>query len=89
MEILQRKKKRADAGGPIRMCVICRRRLLKAELTRYRVTPDGVLFDEKQIGPGRGWYVCSDGKCMQKFHRFFMKNLSEGGCVDGASSRSN
>ncbi|MBO4369061.1 MAG: DUF448 domain-containing protein [Desulfovibrio sp.] len=60
-----------NAQGPVRMCVICRRRFLKSELTRFRLMPDGVLQkDEKQIGPGRGWYICSDPHCAKKFLSF-------------------
>lgn len=57
---------------PTRMCVICRRRFAKHELIRHVVSPQGgeFLADERQIQPGRGWYVCSESACREKFRRF-------------------
>ncbi len=62
---------------PTRMCVICRRRAPKFELTRH-VLPqrgatssgDDLLTDERQVQPGRGWYVCSDKTCQTKIQKF-------------------
>lgn len=57
--------------GPVRMCVICRRRLAKAELKRHVLTAQGNLsIDAKKTRPGRGWYVCSDPVCEQKFAKY-------------------
>ncbi|MBQ7456460.1 MAG: DUF448 domain-containing protein [Desulfovibrio sp.] len=57
--------------GPERMCVICRKRFPKRELARYTLSPHGVLLnDERQNSPGRGWYLCSDTQCVQKFPKF-------------------
>lgn len=55
----------------IRMCVICRRRAPKEELLRH-VFEDGdkPLVDEPQTRPGRGWYLCSEHTCREKFRRF-------------------
>ncbi|MBO4335674.1 MAG: YlxR family protein [Desulfovibrio sp.] len=53
------------------MCVICRGRFPKAELTRYCLTPEGVLReDENKNSPGRGWYICRDAQCARKFAKF-------------------
>lgn len=65
----------ADGGerpeGPVRMCVICRRRFAKAELNRHVLTAQGILsIDAKKTRPGRGWYVCSDPVCEQKFAKY-------------------
>ncbi|WP_461211131.1 YlxR family protein [Desulfocurvus sp. DL9XJH121] len=53
---------------PIRMCVICRKRLPKHEMTRYvcPVEAGGPMRDEKQILPGRGFYVCDDRACVER-----------------------
>ncbi|MBQ7607748.1 MAG: DUF448 domain-containing protein [Desulfovibrionaceae bacterium] len=57
--------------GPERMCVICRRRFPKRELTRYTLSSQGVLTrDENKNSPGRGWYVCSDARCARNFSTF-------------------
>ncbi len=52
---------------PIRMCIICRQRFTKAELTRYTVnTQDKLEGDMRQVAPGRGWYVCKHTTCREK-----------------------
>ena len=57
----------APVTGPVRMCVICRRRFPKGELTRYtRGAAGELIFDAKKTDPGRGWYVCADERCRQK-----------------------
>ncbi len=61
------------SGGtePERMCVICRKRFPKRELTRYILSSQGVLMrDENKKSQGRGWYCCSDAQCALKFPRF-------------------
>ncbi|MBQ9536941.1 MAG: DUF448 domain-containing protein [Desulfovibrionaceae bacterium] len=56
---------------PIRMCVICRKRFPKDKLRRYVLSSEQVLIlDANKTKPGRGWYVCSDQHCEQKFARF-------------------
>lgn len=57
---------------PIRMCVICRKRLPKREMTRY-ACPGGAgesVLDEAQRLPGRGFYLCSDEACGERFARY-------------------
>ena len=52
--------------GPVRSCIVCRKRLPKHELTRHvwrgEWTPDKA-FDL----PGRGYYCCAGEACMAKF----------------------
>ena len=68
------------AEGPVRMCVMCRRRFAKAELTRHVLTPQGILtIDAEKTRPGRGWYLCSDAVCMAKFARFRPGTRRKGG----------
>ena len=57
---------------PTRMCAICRRRMPKQELVRHVLSPQGgeFLVDESKTQPGRGWYVCSETACREKFRRF-------------------
>lgn len=58
-------------SGPVRMCVICRRRFAKAELRRHVLTPEGsLIIDETHTGPGRGWYLCSDPACERRFAKY-------------------
>jgi predicted RNA-binding protein YlxR (DUF448 family) len=53
------------------MCVICRRCFPKASLTRYVLTMQGMLMiDAEKIKPGRGWYLCSNPVCAEKFVKF-------------------
>lgn len=60
-----------NEAGPVRMCAICRTRLPKANLLRHVRDSNGILIlDEKQTRPGRGWYVCDNEKCREKFAKF-------------------
>ena len=74
----------AGGHEPARMCVICRRRFAKSRLLRHvlgSITDEtegetqagaeksGLEADEAQVRPGRGWYVCSDPRCREKFVR--------------------
>ena len=67
---------------PLRMCVICRRRLPKTELLRMvrRIegagtalstdgTP-GLVEDHDQTASGRGWYICREPRCKEKLGGF-------------------
>ena len=55
---------------PVRMCAVCRRRFLKAQLSRYTRSPQGNWMpDEDQTRPGRGCYLCSDPGCRGRFAR--------------------
>ena len=57
--------------GPVRMCVICRRRFAKNELNRHVLTAQGNLsIDAEKTRPGRGWYVCDRPECLTRFAKF-------------------
>ena len=60
-------------AGPVRMCCMCRRRLPKAELTRYVRDKDkdagGLTPDPAFRLPGRGLYVCGQDECRERFLR--------------------
>lgn len=59
-----------DKHYPVRMCVICRGRFPKEELTRY-ILSDGLLqIDATQRHFGRGWYLCADSLCLKKFEKY-------------------
>lgn len=60
-----------EAQGPVRMCVICRQRFPKSALSRYILTSTGTLaYDAAHTMPGRGWYVCGQESCQQRFVRY-------------------
>ena len=51
---------------PLRSCVNCGNRTAKGELIRIVATPQGrVEIDPTGKLPGRGAYLCADGKCVQ------------------------
>lgn len=58
---------------PVRMCVICRQRFAKGELSRF-TCPDGgelkLICDPSGKKPGRGFYICRAETCRSKFDRF-------------------
>lgn len=57
--------------GPVRMCVICRRRFAKSALSRHVLTPEGIwMIDTAQRSPGRGFYLCADPACQARFGKF-------------------
>lgn len=59
---------------PVRMCVVCRERFPKRELSRYvcqenarsagQCEPEA---DPAQTSPGRGYYVCEQARCREIF----------------------
>jgi len=59
---------------PQRMCVSCRTRRNKADLTRVVLMQDGLVsIDPTGKKPGRGAYVCKNKDCLAqaiKAHRF-------------------
>lgn len=60
---------------PERMCVACRERHPKSTLNRYvlRDTGEerpGLEPDPQQVLPGRGYYICNNEKCAERFKRF-------------------
>ncbi len=60
-----------EGQGPVRMCVICRQRFPKQALSRFVLSAAGTLAcDADHTMPGRGWYVCGQETCRQKFARY-------------------
>ncbi len=69
---------REGARSPERMCVVCRRRFPKESLERY-VRPQGAMdrdatpvHDPAQTMPGRGYYVCGQARCRERFPKMVM-----------------
>ncbi|HCO11665.1 MAG TPA: DUF448 domain-containing protein [Desulfonauticus sp.] len=54
---------------PIRTCIICKKKAPKFEFIRYVKKNDLLEIDEKQILPGRGFYICSE-ECKQKIKKY-------------------
>jgi hypothetical protein len=52
------------------MCVICRRRFPKHELARHVADDRGLTADAAKRAPGRGFYLCADPGCAQKFAKY-------------------
>ncbi|WP_319583881.1 DUF448 domain-containing protein [uncultured Pseudodesulfovibrio sp.] len=69
----------SDKGhSPERMCVVCRKRFPKAELTRY-VSPEDLsgpdaspVPDPANCRPGRGYYVCAQARCGERFPKMIL-----------------
>lgn len=62
-----------EKATPIRMCVICRQRFVKNDLQRYTCPVHGELTltaDTTGKKPGRGFYLCRNAACRNKFERF-------------------
>ncbi|QGY41620.1 DUF448 domain-containing protein [Pseudodesulfovibrio cashew] len=64
---------------PVRMCVVCRKRFPKRELTRYvcpeslrELTENGPVPDPEQKRPGRGYYVCVQAECRERFPKMII-----------------
>ena len=52
---------------PQRMCIACRERIEKRNLTRVVRTPDGeILIDLTGKKSGRGAYLCGKVECLEK-----------------------
>ncbi len=69
---------------PMRMCVVCRTMLEKAELLRLVRTEDGVVIDTTGKLAGRGAYICKNPECIAKcakkriLDRAFNEKLPDG-----------
>lgn len=59
---------------PERMCVICRKRYSKYDLSRFvpveGACGDELVPDDNFTMQGRGYYVCGDARCREKM-KFF------------------
>ncbi len=59
---------------PLRTCLVCRRRLEKQEFYRFVRNDDGFLiYDAGMSMPGRGFYLCRRGSCLEKYLRLTRK----------------
>ncbi|RLB64714.1 MAG: DUF448 domain-containing protein [Deltaproteobacteria bacterium] len=72
---------------PLRTCLVCRRRLEKQELHRFVRDDDGfLLYDAGKSLPGRGFYLCCRGGCLEKYlqlprkysNRYGIKGIAPG-----------
>lgn len=59
----------ATGHKPQRMCISCRKRFYKPELTRYVRNGGTIMIDPAQNMPGRGFYVCFSAECIGKMHK--------------------
>lgn len=65
-------------NSPERMCVVCRQRFPKEELERYVRPADATgrdsvpVHDPEQTLPGRGYYVCGQAQCRERFPKMVM-----------------
>lgn len=78
----------AERQGPVRMCVVCRRRFAKSQLLRHVPAPEGAAgngleADEAQTRPGRGCYVCDDPNCRSRFAGMKFRRKSHKGSKNG------
>lgn len=71
-------------AGPERMCVICRQRFSKDELTRFvRGADNGKPIEDMQKKlPGRGFYLCGKKECHDKFPKFVSRRTKRKGEFD-------
>ena len=64
---------------PVRMCVACREKFLKEELERYvcpnelkELKTNGLVPDPEKNKSGRGFYLCGQALCRDKFPKMVM-----------------
>jgi uncharacterized protein len=76
------------AGTQQRSCLVCRRQADKADLLRLVVDADGQVWpDVLQKAPGRGAYVCWQGKCLSRIHeRQFGRAWKGKGIAEGQAA---
>ena len=55
-----------DVSGPVRTCLVCRRRFPKYALIRH-VWRENLTPDTAFRMPGRGYYCCASEACSAKF----------------------
>lgn len=78
---------------PLRTCVVCASKSPKRELLRIVALPDGaVQIDPTGKMPGRGGYICADGRCTReglkkgRFEYTLRRAISEGEWAELVSS---
>ena len=68
-------------SAPTRMCMVCRQRKPKSELTRIVKNTSGVKLDFTGKADGRGAYICKRLECQEKLvktkalNRSFHENI--------------
>ena len=67
-------KATGEKHEPVRMCVVCRERFPKSELTRFvcpetqrELAESGPVPDPGKNKPGRGYYLCVQAECREAF----------------------
>lgn len=55
-----------ESKQPQRRCIICRSNGKKQMLLRFALFHDTLCFDLRHKLPGRGFYVCSQKRCLEK-----------------------
>ena len=70
---------------PLRRCVVCGNKTAKRELMRIVARPQGAVeMDPTGKLPGRGAYICADGKCAQgSLRRGRLEQALRTGLTDG------
>ncbi len=66
---------------PIRMCKVCRKKVSKNLLSRYvkinsndtYATFGNMILDKEKNMAGRGFYVCNNSECQEKFQKLRLK----------------
>jgi uncharacterized protein len=58
---------------PVRTCVICREKGSKCSMHRFVIQKGAILFDEKKILEGRGYYFCDKEKCRASLDSWLKK----------------
>ena len=69
----------ATKNKPVRMCIACRKKFPKKELVRYVYSnelkepeTDCLVPDPGKNKPGRGFYLCGQALCRDKFPKKVM-----------------
>jgi|GEM_PF-386996 len=77
---------------PIRTCIGCRKKRAKSMLMRLALDEEGrVVWDAKQVLPGRGAYLCPNRGCLKaalkarRFARTFGRPVSTEGLTSPGS----
>ena len=58
---------------PVRTCVICKEKGSKNSMHRFVISNGILIFDEKNMLPGRGYYFCDKEKCRDSLETWMKK----------------
>ncbi len=58
---------------PVRMCVICRNRMIKENLLRFVIINKEIVYDFNNKIEARGYYLCRSKKCRTNIHKWLKK----------------